>query len=320
MMAWWADQEDEESDCFPKRNHDKQGNGNGHFDKSQRNHSGNTQKRKPDHEVAAVEHNPRGKKSWNNYSEYEQVMHKQCPIHPKSRHTLFECVTVCKSLNAPPLPQGGKRKDQEDDEGGDKSGAQDFQDPKNIINVIFGGDGGFPSKRAQKLTLCEILSVEPATTRPLRYSEVLISFSRDDQWTSFSELGKFPLVLDPVVVGSQLTRILIDGGNGLNLLFASTLKKMGLDISKMLTPSKAPFYGIITCNAATPLRSVVLRVTFGTKENYRTEYIKFGGGRFRLVIPCHPWQTGTSQIHGHVPLCLPTTQNANEDRCTHTPW
>jgi hypothetical protein len=35
MMARWADQEDEENDRFPKRNHDKQGNSNGHVDKSQ---------------------------------------------------------------------------------------------------------------------------------------------------------------------------------------------------------------------------------------------------------------------------------------------
>jgi hypothetical protein len=80
-------------------------------------------------------------------------------------------------------------------------GAQDLQDPKNVVNVIFGGDGRFPSKHVQKLTLREILSVEPATTRPLRYSEVPISFSRDDQWTSFSESEKFSLVLDPVMVG-----------------------------------------------------------------------------------------------------------------------
>jgi hypothetical protein len=117
--------------------------------------------------------------------------------------------------------------------------------------------------------------VELATTRPLRYSEVPISFSRDDQWTSFSEPGKFSFVQDPVVAGSQLTRVLIDGGSGLNLLFASTLKKLGLDISKMLTPIKASFYGIIPGNAATPLGSVVLPVTFGTKHNYRTDYIKF---------------------------------------------
>jgi hypothetical protein len=34
MMARWADQEDEENDRFPKRNHDKQSNGNSHSDKS----------------------------------------------------------------------------------------------------------------------------------------------------------------------------------------------------------------------------------------------------------------------------------------------
>jgi hypothetical protein len=48
------------------------------------------------------------------------------------------------SLNAPLFPQDGKRKDQEDDDEGDKSGAQHFQDLKNVINVIFGEDGGFP--------------------------------------------------------------------------------------------------------------------------------------------------------------------------------
>jgi hypothetical protein len=77
------------------------------------------------------------------------------------------------------------------------------------------------------------------------------------------------------MAGSQMTRVLIDGRSGLNLLFVSTLKKMGLDISKMLSPSRAPLYGIIPGNAATPLGSVVLPVTFGMKDNYRKKYIKF---------------------------------------------
>ncbi|RLM64919.1 uncharacterized protein C2845_PM16G03570 [Panicum miliaceum] len=196
-------------------------------------------------------------------------------MHPRSQYTLFKCVTLRKSLNTPPLPQDGKRKDQEDDDEGDKSGAQDFQDPKNVVNIIFGEDGGFPSKRTPKLTLRGILSVEPAIQKPLRYSEVPISFSSDDKWTSFSESRKFPLILDPVVAGSQLTRVLIDGGSGFSLLFASTLKKMGLDISKMFIPSRARFYGIVPGNVATLLGSVVLPVTFGTKDNYLTEYIKF---------------------------------------------
>jgi hypothetical protein len=77
-------------------------------------------------------------------------------------------------------------------------------------------------------------------------------------------------------VGFRLNKVLIDGGSRLNVLFTKTLKKMKLDISHMLTRSTSPFYGIVTENAAIPLGSVVLPVTFGeTRENYRTEYIKF---------------------------------------------
>jgi hypothetical protein len=51
---------------------------------------------------------------------------------------------------------------------------------------------------------------------------------------------------------------------------------MKLDITHMLTRSTSPFYCIVPGNAAIPLGSVVLPVTFGeTRENYRTEYIKF---------------------------------------------
>jgi hypothetical protein len=41
MMAWWANQEDEENTRFPKCNSDNQGNGNDHFNKSQQNQLGN---------------------------------------------------------------------------------------------------------------------------------------------------------------------------------------------------------------------------------------------------------------------------------------
>jgi hypothetical protein len=73
------------------------------------------------------------------------------------------------------------------------------------------------------------MSVEPVVPRPLWWSEVPISFSREDQWTSFSEPGKFPLILDPVVAEVKLTRVLIDGGSSLNLIFTSMLRKMVLD-------------------------------------------------------------------------------------------
>jgi hypothetical protein len=51
---------------------------------------------------------------------------------------------------------------------------------------------------------------------------------------------------------------------------------MGLDITHMLTKGSSPFYGIVPGNAAIPLGSVVLPVTFGeSRDNYHTEYVKF---------------------------------------------
>jgi hypothetical protein len=120
---------------------------------------------------------------------------------------------------------------------------------------------------------------------PLRWSEVPITFSRADQWTSFSKPGRFPLVLKPIVAGSRLNKVLIDGGSGLNFIFTKTLDKMKLDITHMLTKSASPFYGIVLGNVTIPLSSVVLPVTFGeTRENYRTEYIKFEVADFETSI------------------------------------
>jgi hypothetical protein len=82
--------------------------------------------------------------------------------------------------------------------------------------------------------------------------------------------------LKPVVADSRLNKVLIDGGSGLNVLFTKTSKKMGLNITHMLTKGSSPFYDIVPGNAAIPLGSVVLPVTFGeSRDNYRTEYVKF---------------------------------------------
>jgi hypothetical protein len=148
------------------------------------------------------------------------------------------------------------------------------------VNVLF---GGLPIKRSQKAIRQEVLNIEPAVPTPLRWSEVPITFTRADQWTSFSEPGCLPLVLKPAVAGSRLNKVLIDGGSRLNVLFTKTLKKMKLDITHMLTKSTSPFYGIVPGNTATPLDSVVLPVTFGeTRENYHTEYIKLEVADFEI--------------------------------------
>jgi hypothetical protein len=283
MMHDWSEQEEKMRERFPRRQDSnlRRLNDNRN-DKGQRDYSGPPLKRKPDDLIVAVDHPSRSKKS-TMQEEFEKLLQKKCPWHPGANHAAIDCYHLRRTFSNSGVGKKNKKptdKEPEDDDQEDQGRNPKFQDASKTVNVIFGGDGDFSSRWDQKLLLREVMSVEPAAPRPLRWLEVPISFSRDDQWTSFSKLGKFPLVLDPVVADVRLTKVLIDGGSGLNLIFASTLRKMGLDFKDMLVPSKSPFYGIILDNAAHPLGTVVLPVTFSTRENYRTEFIKFEVANF----------------------------------------
>ena len=52
------------------------------------------------------------------------------------------------------------------------------------------------------------------------------------------------LVLDPIIDGFHLTRVLMDGGSSLNLLYQDTVRKMGIDPSR-IKPTKTTFKGVI---------------------------------------------------------------------------
>jgi hypothetical protein len=278
MITLWADEEDKANAKYDsirgKSKHNTGGsnnNGNNNQDQGGRNnnYSGPNRKRKPDNTIVAIQR-PVKDNSKKTSGGFKDLLKEKCPWHLEGNHTTEQCYQLRRALKdtpdqRPPHDKKGKKKAGEAN--------VDFQEPNKTVNVLF---GGLPTRRSQKDTRREVLNIEPAVPTPLRWSEVPITFSRVDQWTSFSEPGRFPLVLKPVVAGSRVNKVLIDGGSGLNVLFTKTLKKMKLDITHMLTKSTSPFYGIVPGNAAIPLGSVVLPVTFGeTRENYRTEYIKF---------------------------------------------
>jgi hypothetical protein len=77
-----------------------------------------------------------------------------------------------------------------------------------------------------------------------------------------------------------LPKTLIDGGSSLNIIFTETLHKMEFDFSKM-TACDEPFYGVVPGKAAYPIGRVCVLVTFGTEENFRTEYLTFEVADFR---------------------------------------
>jgi hypothetical protein len=72
----------------------------------------------------------------------------------------------------------------------------------------------------------------------------------------------------------------MDGGSGLNIMYAKTLDAMGISQTQ-LRPSRAPFHGIVPGKRALPLGQIDLFVTFGDPSNFRKETLTFEVVGFR---------------------------------------
>jgi hypothetical protein len=86
------------------------------------------------------------------------------------------------------------------------------------------------------------------------------------------EAGRFPLVVSAVVESVKMTRVLMDGGNDINILYKDSFKKLNIGSCK-LRPSHSTFYRIVLGHQVTPLGTITLSVTFGDQVNYRNEML-----------------------------------------------
>jgi hypothetical protein len=105
-------------------------------------------------------------------------------------------------------------------------------------------------------------------------------------------LGRYPLIVDPVIGNARLTKVLMDRGSSLNIIYAETLGLLGIDLS-MIRTGAAPFHGIIPRKRVLPLGQLDLSVCFGTPSNFRKETLTFEVVGFRgtyhavLGRPCY---------------------------------
>jgi hypothetical protein len=196
-----------------------------------------------------------------------------CIWHPNESHKIGDCRIFIDRYTR--KGKNGERKEDNQKKDDDNQEDKGFQKSKGTVAVIFVGVPNTRSKHQDKLALRTIMAAEPATPRYLNWLLYLIQFSREDQWTSVGSTGHYPLVLDPTITDMKIIKVLIDGGARLNIIFSDTLRKMGLELARMITPTSVPFYGIVPGKATMPLGQITLLVTFGTPTNYHTEFIKF---------------------------------------------
>jgi hypothetical protein len=102
-------------------------------------------------------------------------------------------------------------------------------------------------------------------------------------------------VVDPVIGNVRFSKVLMDGGSSLNILYAHTLRLLGIGLDQ-LRPSTTPFHGVAPGKRVQPLGQIDLPVWFGTPSNYRKEMLTFEVTGFRGVSR-HTWAALLRQVH-----------------------
>ena len=168
-----------------------------------------------------------------------------CHLHPGSGHKLKDYSIFNERYKG--IQRYRKEENKKEDEPirEEKKAEGDFQEAQRQLMVIYSRVPDARKKQQEKLAHRAIMAAEPVIPRFLDWSEYPIQFTRDDQWTSATNAGCYPLVLEPTIAGVVVPKVLIDGGAGLNIIFEDTLKRMKLDYEGLITPTCTPFYGIV---------------------------------------------------------------------------
>jgi hypothetical protein len=133
-------------------------------------------------------------------------------------------------------PKKGKDGTKEDDKDG-------YLDIEGIM-IIFGGLQAYEDCHHEKATRRLIFAIASAVPVYLRWSERSITFNRDDHPYHVIKARRFPLVVIIIIGGIKMTKVLMDGGSGTNILYKDAFEKLNIEESK-LHPLHSPSHGIV---------------------------------------------------------------------------
>jgi hypothetical protein len=174
---------------------------------------------------------------------FNDMLKKPCPYHKTPvNHTLERCDMLKKYYSHAVAKDGEAKKD------GDAGG---FPAVENVF-LIFGGPTIDMSNSQCKWERHEVLAAKKAPPSFLDWSEDAITFSREDHPNRITNPGQYPLVVDPVIGNARFSKVLMDGGSSLNILYAHTLRLLGIGLDQ-LRPSMMPFHGVAPGKRVQPL-------------------------------------------------------------------
>ena len=117
------------------------------------------------------------------------------------------------------------------------------------VFFIFGGPTANMTSRQHKRR--EVFSITKATPSYLDWSEDTISFGHEDHPDYILNPGQNPLIVDPIIGNTRFSKVLMDEGSSLNIMYTHTLELLGIGLDK-LCPSKSPFHGVALGSESNP--------------------------------------------------------------------
>jgi hypothetical protein len=260
-------------------------------------------------EAAVLGVEPDHKQRRGDHSEHDKGRRRRyCILHKKDTHNTDDCwivwkfhegngVTKCHGSSRSHGKGGswGDRRDDNRDEGRRHDGlsradpeplplpppANDHreenhggnQEPRGFAACLLGGAQAPLSNRHFKQLSREIAAAQPSVNNHLmKWSTSKIGFDKEDHPISTKAMGTIPLLCRPTINNIAVNRTLIDGGACLNIITVEVFEKMQVSYHQLM-PTR-PFFGVIE-GSTTPIGQVRLPVTFGTRDNYRTESLDF---------------------------------------------
>jgi hypothetical protein len=160
---------------------------------------------------------------------FDKMLKEPCPYHQGPvKHTLEKCAMLRRHFHrARPPAEGGRAP--HDDKKEDHQ-AEEFPEVCDCF-MIYGGPVANASARHRKQEHREVCSVKVVAPVYLDWSDKPITFDQGDHPDRVPSPGKYPLVVDPIIGNVRLTKVLMDGGSSLNIIYAETLELLQIDLS-----------------------------------------------------------------------------------------
>jgi hypothetical protein len=167
----------------------------------------------------------------------------------------------------PPLPNHGDTIAQGQPNMGSQSNGGYIQSKGHIAAMIQPVPKSKKEQRSISRQVNRAITLPPATTEYLKWSDQTVGFSRTDHPRKVPRPGHVPMVLKAQIGGYDVGRVFMNAGSAINLIYARTLKAMNFSL-KFLQPTDCSLHGIVPRSANYPLGKIELDVCFGNQHNF----------------------------------------------------